>query len=111
MGTGGSLQGVKRLECEANHSHPSSAEVKNGGAIPPLPHMSSETLRCKHLALHEMISESLKVCGRKWKWPNFRHNRDIRIRGLRKTTKTNTHYTRYLDRNMNPGPPECKARM
>jgi hypothetical protein len=25
----------------ADHSPPSSAEVKNGGAIPPLPHMSS----------------------------------------------------------------------
>jgi hypothetical protein len=24
--------------CEADHSLPSSAEVKNGGAIPPLPH-------------------------------------------------------------------------
>jgi hypothetical protein len=26
---------------EADHSPPSSAEVKNGGAIPPLPHTSS----------------------------------------------------------------------
>jgi hypothetical protein len=26
---------------EADHSSPTSAEVKNGGAIPPLPHMSS----------------------------------------------------------------------
>jgi hypothetical protein len=25
---------------EADHSLPSSAEVKNGGAIPPLPHMA-----------------------------------------------------------------------
>jgi hypothetical protein len=27
---------------EANHSPPSSSEVKNGGAIPPLLHMSSQ---------------------------------------------------------------------
>jgi hypothetical protein len=33
--------GVKRPGSEADHSSPSSAEVKNGGAIPPLPHMSS----------------------------------------------------------------------
>jgi hypothetical protein len=29
--------GVKRPGREADHSPPSSAEVKNGGAIPPLP--------------------------------------------------------------------------
>jgi hypothetical protein len=33
--------GVKRPGHEANYSPPSSAEVKNSGAIPPLPHMSS----------------------------------------------------------------------
>jgi hypothetical protein len=33
--------GVKRQERKANHSPPSSAEVKNGGAIPPLQHTSS----------------------------------------------------------------------
>jgi hypothetical protein len=33
--------GVKRPGREADHSPPSSAEVKNGGAIPPLPNMSS----------------------------------------------------------------------
>jgi hypothetical protein len=32
---------VKRLVREADHAPPSSAEVKNGGAIPPLPHTSS----------------------------------------------------------------------
>jgi hypothetical protein len=36
MGTG-----VKRPGREADHSPPSRAEVKKGGAIPPLPHMSS----------------------------------------------------------------------
>jgi hypothetical protein len=30
-------QGVKRPGRQADHSPPSSAEVKNGGAIPPLP--------------------------------------------------------------------------
>jgi hypothetical protein len=33
--------GVKRLGRESDNSPPSSAEVKNGGAIPPLPNMSS----------------------------------------------------------------------
>jgi hypothetical protein len=34
-------QGVKRLGHEADHLPPSSAKVKNGGAISPLSHMSS----------------------------------------------------------------------
>jgi hypothetical protein len=34
-------RGVKRRGREADCSPPSSAEVKNGGAIPPLPHISS----------------------------------------------------------------------
>jgi hypothetical protein len=33
--------GVKRPGREANKSPPSSAEFKNGGSIPPLPHISS----------------------------------------------------------------------
>jgi hypothetical protein len=33
--------GDKLSDRETLHSHPSSAEAKNGGAIPPLPHMSS----------------------------------------------------------------------
>jgi hypothetical protein len=41
MGTGGSFPGVKWQGREADHSPPSSAEVKKGGAIPPLTHMSS----------------------------------------------------------------------
>jgi hypothetical protein len=36
--------GVKRPEREADHLPPSSAEVRNGGAITPLPNTSS--LRC-----------------------------------------------------------------
>jgi hypothetical protein len=40
MGTAGSFSpGVKRPGCEADHSPPSSTEVKNGGAIPPLLHV------------------------------------------------------------------------
>jgi hypothetical protein len=34
-------RGVKRPKSEADHSHASSAEVKNDGAIPPLHHTSS----------------------------------------------------------------------
>jgi hypothetical protein len=37
----GSFPGVKQPGCEAVHSHPYSVEIKNGGAIPLLPHMSS----------------------------------------------------------------------
>jgi hypothetical protein len=35
------VPGVKRPGSEADHSPPTSAEVKSGGAIPPLPHRSS----------------------------------------------------------------------
>jgi hypothetical protein len=41
VGTRGSFPWVKQPEREADHSPPSSAEVKNDGAIPPLPHISS----------------------------------------------------------------------
>jgi hypothetical protein len=40
-GYGGSFPGVNHPGYEADHSPPSSAEIKNGGAIPPLLHMSS----------------------------------------------------------------------
>jgi hypothetical protein len=33
--------GIKGLRHEVDHSPPSSATVKNGGAVPPLPHTSS----------------------------------------------------------------------
>jgi hypothetical protein len=36
MGIGGSFPGVKKPRREADKSLPSSVEVKNGGAIPPL---------------------------------------------------------------------------
>jgi hypothetical protein len=35
------FQWVKQQKREADHSPPSSVELKSGGAIPPLPHMSS----------------------------------------------------------------------
>jgi hypothetical protein len=41
VGTGALSPGVKWQGCEADHSPQSSAKVKNGGAIPPLLHMSS----------------------------------------------------------------------
>jgi hypothetical protein len=41
MGTGGCFPGGKAAGREADHSPPFSAEVKNGGAIPPLPHVFS----------------------------------------------------------------------
>jgi hypothetical protein len=40
MGVGNFSPGVKRPDRDTNHSPPSSAEVKNGGTIPPLPPMS-----------------------------------------------------------------------
>jgi hypothetical protein len=33
--------GIKQKEHEAEHSPPSSLEVKNSGVIPPIPHMPS----------------------------------------------------------------------
>jgi hypothetical protein len=36
----GSFLGVKQPKREAGYSHPSNAEVKNGGAITPLAYMS-----------------------------------------------------------------------
>jgi hypothetical protein len=41
MSTGSTFPGVKRSGREADHSLPSSAKVKDGGAMPPLPHTSS----------------------------------------------------------------------
>jgi hypothetical protein len=41
MGTWGSFSGVKRLVCVADNSPPTSAKVKNGGAIASLPHVPS----------------------------------------------------------------------
>jgi hypothetical protein len=50
--------GVKRLGREANHSPPSNAVAKNGGAITPLPHTSSrysaKLIKQGHLYLFHM---------------------------------------------------------
>jgi hypothetical protein len=53
MGNEGFFQGVKRQEHKADHSTPSSAEVKKGGAIAPLPYMS--------LPLHGIISQKIEL--------------------------------------------------
>jgi hypothetical protein len=41
MSIGGDFPGFKAAGREVDHLPPSSAEVKNGEAIPPLPHISS----------------------------------------------------------------------
>jgi hypothetical protein len=41
VGTVGPFSGAKQKGHEADHLPPSSAEVKNSGAVPPLPNMSS----------------------------------------------------------------------
>jgi hypothetical protein len=41
MGTGAVSPSIERQGCENIHSPISSAKVKNGGAIPPLTHISS----------------------------------------------------------------------
>jgi hypothetical protein len=38
---GGLFPGVKWPGCESEHSPPSSAEVKNGGTTPTIPHIPS----------------------------------------------------------------------
>jgi hypothetical protein len=50
MGTGDSFRGVKRQGREADHSPPSSAEVKNGGALPSFTYIYSwrNALLIKH---------------------------------------------------------------
>jgi hypothetical protein len=53
IGTGGLSLGVKRPEREADHSPPSSAQVKNDGATPPLPHTFS--WRGAQLVKHRVI--------------------------------------------------------
>jgi hypothetical protein len=45
MDTGGDFPVAKRPGREADHSPPSSVEVKNSGPIPPLP----------HICLHEIV--------------------------------------------------------
>jgi hypothetical protein len=52
MGTGGSFPGIKRPGGDTDHSPPSSAEVKNSGTIPPLPHTSSHGLYILYLYLY-----------------------------------------------------------
>jgi hypothetical protein len=41
LGTKGCSPGIRRTECEADHSPPSSAEVKNAWTYVTIPHKSS----------------------------------------------------------------------
>jgi hypothetical protein len=54
--------GVKQSDSEAGHSHASSAKVKNGGAIPPSPEMSSWH-NVKDNFMNNKISKLIKMCG------------------------------------------------
>jgi hypothetical protein len=44
------VPGVKLSGYECDHSYPSNANVKNGGAIPPVPHMSLCHSKSKYLS-------------------------------------------------------------
>jgi hypothetical protein len=46
---------------EAAHSPPSSAEVKNGGAIPPLPHIPSWHSAWQEVKLKKNTAEILHI--------------------------------------------------
>jgi hypothetical protein len=63
MGTGALFPGAKRQMREADHSPPSSAEVKNGRAIFPLPHMSS-CLIIKPRNSFTLVNKKQDVLGR-----------------------------------------------
>jgi hypothetical protein len=51
--------GIKGQGCEADHTPPSSAKVKNGGAILPLPHTSS-----RHSAEYSSINSTVGANGK-----------------------------------------------
>jgi hypothetical protein len=55
--------GVKRPECEADHSPPSSAEVKNVGAIPPRPHRITLPLSYAAILRHRAAAARGKCVG------------------------------------------------
>jgi hypothetical protein len=67
MGTVVSSPEVKRPGREADHSPLSGAEVKNGGAISPLPHLSlcHSYKLIKHREVPEVSSEMWQTGGRK----------------------------------------------
>jgi hypothetical protein len=60
MSIGALSPGVKGQGREANHSPPSSAKVKNGGAISPLPHMSYRGNFTFYLCSSKLIYEGNK---------------------------------------------------
>jgi hypothetical protein len=72
VGTGNIFPGLQRQEHEADHSPPSSAEIKNRGAIPQFPHMSSRpgAYLCKCRGNFNYISTigtwADRYCGRNY---------------------------------------------
>jgi hypothetical protein len=54
---------------------------------------------------------NLKVCERKWSWPNLRHYIDICLEGLRETTITFSQNSLSPVRDLNSEPPEYEARV
>jgi hypothetical protein len=56
VGTGAGFPRLKWLGCEADHLPSSSAEVKNGGTIPPLSHMFSSAQGQLYLYLTYVLS-------------------------------------------------------
>jgi hypothetical protein len=59
-GLGCAFPGIKRQESETDRSPPSSAEVKNGGAIPQFPDTSAlfeRTEQTKHFLINVDVDE------------------------------------------------------
>jgi hypothetical protein len=76
---------VERLGCEANHSPQSSAELKNGGATPPLSHMSS----CHSVSLIKHREIFIQNC-----LFSSRHRREILTQDAQKCNKYFNTYQR-----------------
>jgi hypothetical protein len=125
--------GVKRPGREADHSLPSSAEVKNGDAMPPLPtclhglvlnFLSSWTIftfplpyliELSHVVFLSSFSNSVLQsattkysCQIIWKGC-CKCCPVIFLQFLRKTTKIVSQDSLFLGRNLNSGPPEFEA--
>jgi hypothetical protein len=88
--------GVKRPECEADHSPPSYAEAKNYGAIPPFPHMSS--WRDAWLINHtdNLTFTNLTDLENVWYWRCTLHAflfllRHFMVRAMQPVPTSNTH--------------------
>jgi hypothetical protein len=71
MGAGCSFLGLKRPAREADHSPPSVAKVKNGGAIPPLHHTYSwhaQLIRHKNITFHTLSKLATAITIRTFIW-------------------------------------------